>query len=452
MEDIIKSKVCIVGLGPAGIGAALTISKSHLAPDTICLEAGPSIHGRRCQVLNGGHCINHDPCHIISGFGGCSLFGTKISTFPAGEKFKFILGSEVEAKNKLLEACRVLRNYIKFKEINIPQHLVRKAKEIFEDYGFKYKYYDAYIINHKDLVKAYQEIFSQIKTSGISILLNTKVVDVDYSNEYFIVRASQKNCDLEIHTKYLILAIGRLGRDLLKYLNNKLNLKGIENYMDVGVRIEFPIDAYPDIDVYHKDLKLLFDNARTFCVCKGGKVITYHINGIHFTEGTIYSDYTEFTNLAILVRIDPPGTERIYEEIRQRILEISNGRPIYQSLNDYLSIDFNFESKKVKIDVSNTYWVPGNIDYIFPEEISKKIKIAVRYFVSKLLPKKYWAKTFVFAPELDYGGLCFSIGPDFSVHPNLYLIGDCTGKFRGILQAFCSGIICAENIIKRDKK
>ena len=53
----------------------------------------------------------------------------------------------------------------------------------------------------------------------------------------------------------------------------------------------------------------------------------------------------------------------------------------------------------------------------------------------------------IFAPEVDYNGLSFPVNSDFSIIPRLYLIGDCTGRFRGILQAFCSGSICAESII-----
>jgi Uncharacterized FAD-dependent dehydrogenases len=84
-------EVCIVGLGPAGIGAALALSKSNLASHVLCLDAGTSLSIRSCSILQNSSCKREKPCQIISGFGGCSLFGAKISAFPAGSKFVTIL-------------------------------------------------------------------------------------------------------------------------------------------------------------------------------------------------------------------------------------------------------------------------------------------------------------------------------------------------------------------------
>jgi len=89
----------------------------------------------------------------------------------------------------------------------------------------------------------------------------------------------------------------------------------------------------------------------------------------------------------------------------------------------------------------------GDINQCFPNHLSAKIRKAVIYFTSRLLPKDSWEIVNVFAPEIDYGSLSFPIKSDFSIAKRMYLIGDCTGRFRGLLQAFCSGIICAEGII-----
>lgn len=93
---------------------------------------------------------------------------------------------------------------------------------------------------------------------------------------------------------------------MLKHLNTQLNLRGKENHIDVGVRLEFPTDLYPDITKYHNDLKLLFNNARTFCVCKDGRVTHYWLEGIFFMEGNYNpNDKSGFTNLGILMRLKP---------------------------------------------------------------------------------------------------------------------------------------------------
>ena len=103
-----KTEICIVGLGPAGIGAALTFLGADLAADVMCLDAGSPPNDRSCSILQNRSCEKEEPCQIISGIGGCSLFGDKISTFPAGGGLVNVLGSKDLAQRKLLQAFGLL--------------------------------------------------------------------------------------------------------------------------------------------------------------------------------------------------------------------------------------------------------------------------------------------------------------------------------------------------------
>jgi uncharacterized FAD-dependent dehydrogenase len=315
--------------------------------------------------------------------------------------------------------------------------------------GFYYKYYDVYVYDQEKLQRAYQKVFSQLRSAGISILLDTELTEIDCEEGGFKLVAKQGKESLTIFTKYLVVGVGRLGRSILKSLNVELNLGGKENYLDVGVRLEFPTDLYPDIIKYHNDLKLLFNDARTFCVCKDGKVAPYLLEHIFFTEGYYNpKDRSGFTNLGIIVRLKPSGqNEIIYDEIKKRLLRVSSGKPVCQILSDYLGVSPKNHASSKWVASSISFWVQGDVNQCFPEPISKKIKEAVYYFGSRLFPKDRLDEVNVFAPEVDYGGLSFPLNSDFSIIPRLYLIGDCTGRFRGILQAFCSGIVCAESII-----
>jgi len=89
----------------------------------------------------------------------------------------------------------------------------------------------------------------------------------------------------------------------------------------------------------------------------------------------------------------------------------------------------------------------GDVSDAFPAPLSTEVKEAVMYFAQRLLPRQHWQQVKVFAPEVDYAGISFPVKPDFSIRPGLYIIGDCVGEFRGIAQAFCSGIICAESLV-----
>jgi hypothetical protein len=162
-----KTKVCIVGLGSAGIGAALKFLDSDLANDVMCLDVGNPLNDRSCSIIQNNSCKKEEPCQIISGFGGCSLFGSKMSTFPAGGGLVKVLNSKDLAPRKLLEAFKLLRNYIPLQKPNITQSERKSARELFGKMGFEYKYYDAYLYNQEDLQKAYQKMVHLPYSRGI---------------------------------------------------------------------------------------------------------------------------------------------------------------------------------------------------------------------------------------------------------------------------------------------
>jgi len=443
-------KVCIVGLGPAGIGAALTFMNSNLSPYVVCLDEGNSVDRRFCDILfKKGDCRGERTCQVISGFGGCSfLGGGKISAFPAGSRLGSILGSEDIAEKELSRALCLLGNYLPLLKPNITTEDIRTAKELFEKLGFEYRYYDSFVCDVEELHKAYEEIFLDLEAAGTRLLLNTELIGIHPKETGFEVVARQGESTITFLAEHLALGIGRLGRNMLRNLNTELNLAGKENHLDVGVRLEFPTDLFPDITKFHNDLKLIYGNARTFCVCKDGKIAIYLLEDMFFTDGYCSTKSASgFTNLGITVRLQPSKrNSAILNGIKKRLLKLGDGRPVHQALPDYLGISSPDCDSHKHIESSISFWVPGEVNLCFPQPISTKIREAVYYFTSRLLPRDRWGEVSVFAPEVEFGGLSFPVESDFSVIPRLYLIGDCTGRFRGVLQAFCSGIICAENI------
>jgi uncharacterized FAD-dependent dehydrogenase len=166
---------------------------------------------------------------------------------------------------------------------------------------------------------------------------------------------------------------------------------------------------------------------------------------VHFTEGHYdLKEKTGFTNLAILTRLKSSyKNKETCDYIKQKCKKISSGKIINQNLNEYLGIDGN----RIVNDKTYTKFINGNINECFPSELSAEIRESVEYFISQFVDKAEWEKIEVFAPEINNEGLCFELKNDFSVIENVHIIGECTGKFRGILQSFCSGLICAEMTI-----
>ena len=444
-----KKKICIVGLGPAGIGAALTFAKSTCAKDVLCVDAGSYPNERRCLALKSQSCEREKSCQVISGFGGCSLIsGGKVSAYPAGKSLSRILGSEELARAALKKALVVLGQYLQLEKPKVLGKDIEEAKKMFGEMGFDFRYYDAFLLNQAELYKAYERVIIQLKSSGMSLSMNSELTRIRKKNSGFELTFKQAGTTQNIEAEYLILGMGRLGRRLIRKVNADLKLQGEENFIDVGVRLEFPTNIFPDILKYHNDLKLVFGNARTFCVCKEGRIVQYFIEGLCCTEGFCSNDEkTGLTNLGIIVRFNSQSRgDALFKEIKHKMLLLSKDRIVHQNFLDYL----NQAAKQSATNSAENPRLPcvdGDVNACFPESISDEIRKAVAYFVNRMFPKETWNEISVFAPEIDYGGLQFQVNADFSVIPKLHIIGDGTGKFRGILQSFSSGITCAEHIV-----
>jgi uncharacterized FAD-dependent dehydrogenase len=87
--------VIVVGAGPAGIFAALELSRrSNLK--VALLEKGPPIERRRCLAREGRGCHSCNPCAIMSGWGGAGAFSDgKLTLSPAsGGHLDEVLGED----------------------------------------------------------------------------------------------------------------------------------------------------------------------------------------------------------------------------------------------------------------------------------------------------------------------------------------------------------------------
>jgi uncharacterized protein len=439
----------VIGLGPAGLGASLKLAGSSIAGRVICIEAGTEANLKFCSILEGKGCRFVKPCQIITGVGGSSLLsGGKVSLFPAGRSMTSILGSEDITKDRLSGSFRLFRQYVPLLAPDISVEQVKACELFFGGKGFNFRYYDSFRYRQADLVSGYERMLNDIASSGMSIRLNTRVVRIERLNEGFQVVATNDTQQIKFVTKRVILAVGRFGKSLLRDIDSDMHLESQPNTCDIGVRLEFPTSVWPDIDSCHKDLKLHFLNARTFCVCKDGLLAPYRVDNVFLLEGHADPDMrTGFTNLALTVRSGRISGEVVLADLERRLLPISKGKPIRQSLRSFLAQggpDPENESHPSSI----SYWQSGNIKDCLPEDVYSEVHQAVEFFATQLLPQESYSKVFVFAPEIDYYWPRFPLRPGFlSRKAGIYIIGDSAGHFRGILQAFCSGLECAEHIL-----
>ena len=219
------SQVCIVGLGPAGLGAALTLSKSMISSHVLCLEQGDLAVNRACSALQNDICERKEPCQVIAGFGGSSLLsGGKVSSFPAGGGLATILGSSDLAEKKLEQSIQMLSTHLSMQKHKEKQADIARAAEFFTTLGFEYKYYDVYQFHPADLKDTYANLHSLLESRGMTFLLNTRLIDVDREGHGFRLTALKGSKTFSFLTKYLVLGVGRSGQNTVGQLNTKLDL------------------------------------------------------------------------------------------------------------------------------------------------------------------------------------------------------------------------------------
>lgn len=431
--------ICLIGLGPAGIGVLSTLGEDVLK-NSICFEKGDT--NTTCTCYINSECSKCDQCSIVSGVGGASRFSCgKVSNFPAGSGLlPFWNSQEGALKNCLNSQIDILKEELALRKVDVSVEDQTKAKMFFKTNDIIYKYYDVYEFKKDRYISYLSKIVYEAQARGLQIDYNTEVINIEksvYQNQnVYLVTIKDKSGISNLYAQKVIVATGNINSNcrLMQNLTSKISQSSYE----LGIRITVPTEKIANILDCHGDLKLKYKNGRTYCVSKNGFIISYSVKGALFLEG--YTDNTEsskFTNLAIIIKCDDLNALNVFKE---KYTKVYNGIPIKQAYNDYINnklSDVNFSEKYIPVQ-------QGNIKDIFTDEINNDIID----FIESVLIKTVGVNRddiIIYAPELKET-IKFNINNDFQIDDNLYVVGAATGSFRGILQSMCSGIHCANSL------
>ena len=439
--------VCVVGLGPAGLGTALRLADTSDIR-MLCVDSGPEVQNRYCSILEGKPCRWARPCEMISGLGGSSLLsGGKLSLYPAGRSMATLVGGRTQTRALLNDAFHVFQEYVPVIPPIECETSISAAQRDFTASGFQFRHYASYRYTKPDLVAGYRNMFNDVKAYGHNVQLLTTVDDIVPTGDHFSVKLRTGQHTHTVSTSRLVLATGRSGGSLLSKLSSRFpGVHHLGRY-DVGVRLEFPQECWREINQYHNDLKLEFGNARTFCVCTNGRLAPYRVGKMFLLEG--YSEpgtATGLTNLGIVLRIHD-DSPHFYHDIVKRLATISSGLPVRESLAMFLD-----QAPETPVDIRSSikFWKPGRISMCYSAKLSDAIRNSVYRLSEAFLPRDQWDHVGVFAPEIDYYWPTIDVHSDFrTATDRLFMVGDATTRFRGILQAFASGLHTG-SVIKKD--
>ena len=426
----------LIGMGPAGIGLAMSLRGTPTIKNMICFERGSYTIDVNCPALSGKECCCSNSCCVISGVGGAStLSGGKISNFPAGSGLTEFFDSEKQLIELLDGVIKLLSDKIQLKKVEIDTTEKISAKAFYEKRNIDYKYYDVYKFDGDSYRSFIQKTVQELRNEGLWLLDNAEVLDVhrDPHTSYFRINVRTPDGEKQFFVQKLVVATGALDiRD--KLIEKMVGL--VSNCFEIGVRIETPSSAFGNLLSTHGDLKLKRGAGRTYCVTAGGKVVAYQTDGVRFLEGCMESFVsTGYTNLAVLIRCDDEGS---VSDFIKRYRKDFNGHPIKQKFLDYVNGQISDE----EIDTTLALAACGDINSLFSTGVNNAIKEFINDVLVEAMGISGDSITLI-APELKILRN-LQVDKNFEIDRNLFAIGAVTGKFRGILQSFCSGMRCGQ--------
>lgn len=442
-----KYDVLIVGAGPAGIFAALHLSK--VKDLSVCIvDKGADIDQRVRKA------------ELLTGWGGAGAFSDG----------KLTLSPEVGGQLHNLMSDRDVRRLLKY------------VDQIWVDYGGSEKVYGTNEdqvgdIGHKAQLAGLQLIHSEVRHLGTEMCpailtrmrdaLRERVdVRMETPIEELVVTggkiAGVKTVSGDIiKADYVIVAPGRSGADWLAKEAERLKLKMMTNPVDVGVRIEIPAAVMQEITDIVYEPKLVYysksfdDKVRSFCVCPNGEVVIEKHNGVTSVNGHSYArKKTANTNFALLVSnsFTEPFHEPItYGKYIASLANLLSGGVIVQRLGDLesgrRSTGARLERCLTRPSLTNA--VPGDLSFVLPYRHVCGI-LEMLHALDHLAPGVASPHTLLYGVEVKFYSSRVELSDKLETAiTNLFAIGDGAGVTRGLAQSSASGVIAAREIQHR---
>ncbi|MHB8870790.1 MAG: NAD(P)/FAD-dependent oxidoreductase [Thermoleophilia bacterium] len=456
--------VIIVGAGPAGIFAALELSRRS-DMSILLVEKGCDITKRRCPARTSGRCVHCEPCDITCGWGGAGAFSDgKLTLSPeVGGWLGEYLGPD-ELPNLIADVDAVWRGF------GAPETLHGDQAEVVESWRAR-AHNEGLRLVHSPIrhmgterCEAILKAMRDELDGRVDILTETSVATVSTVDDpdggrrvTGVVTAAGQ----EFESPVVIVAPGREGAVWLLAEATRLGLAVTSNAVDIGVRVEVPAQVTEAVtnDLYEP--KLLYatrhfnDPVRTFCMNPHGVVSKESYGDVVTVNGHSYAGEerkTPYTNFALLVstRFTEPFKEPIaYGKSIARLANILGQDIIVQRLGDLQAGRRTTAERLAQGVVEPTLReaTAGDLSFVLPYRHLHDI-LDMLEAMDRLLPGVAGRDTLLYGVEVKFYSSRPRLDRDLRTDiRGLYAIGDGAGVTRGIVQASAAGVVAARAVL-----
>lgn len=419
--------IIIIGTGPAGLGAAFTLSDEDPSLSILMIDAKP--------YSTGG--LRND----------CKMNFTYPIGFPRDN------WDAREAEEYLELVSRELSPEI------LPKSSLSLYQQRAERLGVELLNVQQTHLGTDGGLKLIKALNARLKERGVDFALGSRVDDVN--TEQCRLSCGERSYS---YTK-LLAAPGRHGFRFLQKLMDGIGIAYVDHIVDVGVRVETRVEHYPIVKDYY-DPKFLFPGkVRTFCTNSGNAHVVqeqytnrrddryFSVNGHAFSKE--HGDANGLCNFAMLktVRLTEPvvSGHEFAENLGIQAALMGGGRPLMQRIGDFRlgkrSKRDRFTGDLYDFEPTLKNACPGDVSLAMPAKVLRSIWKAMK-MLDTIVPGLLHPSTIVYYPELKtYANKPSFLDHHFRVAEALWFAGDGAGTSRGITAAWASGIRAARGML-----
>jgi len=451
----------IVGAGPAGIFAALEITKTTNL-NVLLLEKGKNVEQRKCLIGdNNPFCRECKPCSIMSGWGGAGAFSDGKLTLTT--EFGGWLNNYISKSNLQNMINYVDETYVHY---GAPDRLFGEDNEIVADLQTRVSRAGMKLIPARIRHMGTENTLKVLHNMRTYLDKKIEIHTGETVQDILVENGGVTGVRTDTNTYYapqVILAPGREGAQWFTEQASKLGIILNNNQVDIGVRVEVPAVTMQEFTDNIWEPKIIYntrifdDMVRTFCVNPNGHVVMENTNGIITVNGHAFANSkSENTNFAVLVSqefTEPFDQPVIYGRYIASLANMLSGGIIVQRLGDLKrgrrSTTARIERGMLEPTLKGA--VPGDLSLVLPH----RYLVGITEFLEALdnaMPGVASDHTLLYGIETKF----YSARPQLNNHletdiDGLWAVGDGAGVTRGLIQASVSGVIAARDIIENPR-